>query len=145
MVVEVIIEGDEILQLIPQRPPMVMIDRFFGIEENKSIGGLLVSYENTFFENGHLQITGVIEHIAQVAAARIGYISIYLNKEPIPLGFIASVDKLTVHNLPKSADYLITTITIIQEVGDITLISATSKASGRPVTECQMKIFIKKE
>jgi hypothetical protein len=31
---EVIIQGEGILNLIPQRPPIVMVDSFFGIEEN---------------------------------------------------------------------------------------------------------------
>lgn len=145
MTVEVAIEGDDILQLIPQRPPMVMIDRFGGIDGNRSTGGLLIDFENIFFEKGHLQITGVIEHIAQVAAARVGYISKYLKKEPTPLGFIGSVDKLTVHSLPIPGHYLYTEITIIQEVGDITLIAATSKCSGQPIADCRMKIFLKKE
>ena len=30
---EIICRGDELFRLIPQRPPMVMIDRFYGIEE----------------------------------------------------------------------------------------------------------------
>lgn len=145
MTVEGVIEGDDILQLIPQRPPMVMIDRFGGIDGNTSSGGLLVDFENLFFEKGHLQIAGVIEHIAQVAAARVGYIYNYLKKEPIPLGFIGSVDKLTVHSLPTHGHYLYTEITLIQEVGDITLIAATSTCNGQPVADCRMKIFLKKE
>lgn len=143
MIAEIIIEGEELLQLIPQRPPMVMIDRFFGIEENESHAGLLVSPENLFFQNGHLQEAGIIEHIAQAAAARVGYIAT-LNKKPIPLGFIGSVDKLTIHWLPKATQYLFTLITILQQVGDITLIDAKVKGNGQLLAECRMKIFIKK-
>ena len=71
---EIICRGDELFRLIPQRPPMVMIDRFYGIEENTSWSGLTVTPDNLFCRDGVLQETGIIEHIAQSAAARVGYI-----------------------------------------------------------------------
>ena len=40
---EVIIQGEGMLNLIPQRPPIVMVDSFFGIEENHSYSGLTVT------------------------------------------------------------------------------------------------------
>ena len=40
---EVIIQGEGILNLIPQRPPIVMVDSFFGIEENHSYSGLTLT------------------------------------------------------------------------------------------------------
>ena len=49
---EVIIQGEGILNLIPQRPPIVMVDSFFGIEENHSYSGLTVTADNIFCETG---------------------------------------------------------------------------------------------
>lgn len=71
---EIICQGEELFRLIPQRPPMVMIDRFYGIEEDTSWSGLTVTTDNLFCRDGVLQETGIIEHIAQSAAARVGYI-----------------------------------------------------------------------
>lgn len=64
---EVIIQGEGILNLIPQRPPIVMVDSFFGIEENHSYSGLTVTADNIFCETRKLQEAGIIEHIAQSA------------------------------------------------------------------------------
>lgn len=47
---EAIIHGEGILGLIPQRPPIVMVDSFFGIEENCSYSGLTVTPDNIFCE-----------------------------------------------------------------------------------------------
>ena len=139
-----IICGDDILNLIPQRPPIVMVDSFFGIEEDRSYSGLTVTADNIFCEAGKLQETGLIEHIAQSAAARIGYL--YTQKgEEVPLGFIGSVDKLKVYSLPEIGMKLFTEITVVQEVFDITLIAAQVKAGEELMAECRMKIFIKKE
>ena len=102
-----------------------MVDSFFGFEENRSYSGLTVTTDNLFCEAGRLQEPGIIEHIAQSAAARIGVI--YTRQgEKVPLGFIGSVD-------------------IVQEVFDITLISAQVKTEEELIAECKMKIFIKKE
>ena len=130
---EVIIQGEGILNLIPQRPPIVMVDSFFGIEKNHSYSGLTVTADNIFYETGKLQEAGIIEHIAQSAAARIGFL------------YIGSVDKLKIYDLPKNGMKLFTEITVVQEVFDITLISAQVKVEDKLIAECRMKIFIKKE
>lgn len=136
-----IIQGEGILSLIPQRPPIVMVDSFCGIENDCSYSGLTITSDNIFCLKGKLQEAGVIEHIAQSAAARIGYIYLQRN-EPVPLGFIGSVDKLTLHCLPEVGQELSTEITIIQEVFDITLVSARVSTSDGVIAECRMKIFL---
>lgn len=141
---EAIIHGEGILGLIPQRPPIVMVDSFFGIEENCSYSGLTVTSDNIFCEAGKLQEPGIIEHIAQSAAARIGFIYTRQGAQ-VPLGFIGSVDKLKIYNLPEVGMKLFTEITVVQEVFDITLIAAQVKAGEELTAECRMKIFIKKE
>lgn len=141
---EAIIEGSNILDLIPQRPPIVMVDKFYGIDEANSYTGLTITLDNIFIENGKFKEPGIIEHIAQSAAARIGYICQQTNV-PVPLGFIGSVDKLTIHSLPLVGKELYTEIKIIQEVAEITLIGAIVKSEDSLVAECRMKIFLKKE
>lgn len=141
---EAIIEGSNILDLIPQRPPIVMVDKFYGIDEANSYTGLTITLDNLFIENGKFKEPGIIEHIAQSAAARIGYICQQTNV-PVPLGFIGSVDKLTIHSLPLVGKELYTEIKIIQEVAEITLIGAIVKSEDSLIAECRMKIFLKKE
>lgn len=141
---EAIIHGEGTLGLIPQRPPIVMVDSFFGIEENCSYSGLTVTPDNIFCEAGKLQEPGIIEHIAQSAAARIGFIYTRQGAQ-VPLGFIGSVDKLRIYDLPEVGMKLFTEITVVQEVFDITLIAAQVKADEKLIAECRMKIFIKKE
>ena len=140
---EAIIHGEGILGLIPQRPPIVMVDSFFGIEENCSYSGLTVTPDNIFCEAGKLQEPGIIEHIAPSAAARIGFIYTQQGAQ-VPLGFIGSVDKLRIYDLPEVGMKLFTEITVVQEVFDITLIAAQVKADEKLIAECRMKIFIKK-
>ena len=65
---------DNILDLIPQRAPIVMVDEFLGIEDSVSRTRFTVTQDNIFVDNNKLSECGLIEHIAQSAAARVGYI-----------------------------------------------------------------------
>lgn len=140
---QMIIGGEDILGLIPQRSPIVMIDKFYGIEDNISYSGLTINKDNLFFDNDHFSEAGIVEHIAQSAAARIGYLC-QQQQIPVPIGFIGSVDKMKFHALPVNGDELKTEITVMQEVDVITLISAIVKVKETVIAECRMKIFINK-
>ncbi|WP_321436265.1 hydroxymyristoyl-ACP dehydratase [uncultured Bacteroides sp.] len=141
---EIVAQGAEIYALIPQRPPIVMVDKFYGITGNSSYSGLTVTPDNIFCQNGKLQETGIVEFVAQSAAARIGYINSQ-KKELVLLGFIGSVDKMKIYYLPPIDAELFAEITVIQEVADITLIEACVKVTDCVVATCRMKIFLKKD
>jgi len=139
-----LLKKDELFSLIPQRPPMVMIDSFYGIRDEVSCSGLTILADCLFCSEGLLDECGLIEHIAQSAAARVGYLYTSRN-EDVPVGFIGSVDQLSILRLPEVGETLHTQIRIVQEVFDITLISAEVEADGEPVASGKMKIFLKKD
>ena len=136
-----IISADEIVEFIPQRAPIIMVDEFFGVDGSVSVSGLTVSDGNIFCEGGELSDCGVIEHIAQSAALRVGYI--YKNEEKdVPLGFIGSVNKLQLYSLPCVGESLRTEIRVEHEVMNISLISAVTRVDEMVVAECKMKIYL---
>lgn len=139
-----IYQGGDILKLIPQRPPMVMVDKFFGIEENHSFSGLTISSDNLLCENGILLEEGIIEHFAQSAAARIGYIFLQ-NEEVVPIGFIGAVSKFSIYALPAVESEIRTIVSIVQEVGDITLARAKSWVDDRLIADGELKIYLKRD
>lgn len=141
---KIVLSGEALLELIPQRSPIVMVDQFLGMTGMGSYTGLAVREDNIFCENGCLQEFGLIEHIAQSAAVRVGYLY-HSRNETIPVGFIGSVDKLTLHYLPRVGAELYTEIKVEQDIFDITLISARVYDDGNLVADGWMKIFLKKE
>ena len=76
-----------ILDLIPQRAPIVMVDELLDVYGIVSRSRFTIREENIFVDNGILSECGLIEHIAQSAAARVGYIFKSKN-QPIPIGYI---------------------------------------------------------
>lgn len=131
----------DILELIPQRAPIVMVDRFLGIEDGISFTEFTVREDNVFLEDGCMTECGLIEHIAQSAAARVGYF--FCSKgEKVPLGYIGAVNNLSVNMLPICGSVLSTAIGIVQEVMGITLIEAVCRTGDTLVATCRMKIFL---
>jgi len=132
----------KIAELIPQRAPIVMVDEFLGMEgDNVSHAQLTVRAENIFVDNGVMDECGMIEHIAQSAAARVGYICREAGKE-VPLGYIGSVNDFHLLTHPKVNDTIVTRIEIIQEVFNISLIEAHCCVNDSCIATCRMKIYL---
>mgnify|MGYP003295468447 FL=1 len=132
----------DILELIPQRPPMVLVDTFEGIDaEGVARTTLEVRSDNLFLEDDRLTECGLTEHIAQSAAARIGYLFRKRGDE-VPIGFIGSVNNLVVEQLPAVGMRLYTAVRVVQEVFNVTLIEAETATETETVARCKMKIFL---
>jgi predicted hotdog family 3-hydroxylacyl-ACP dehydratase len=138
-----LISSEEIKDYIPQREPVIMVDAFYGMEENRSFAGLTVKEDNIFVEAGLLNESGIIEHIAQSCALRVGYHCRQQNI-PVPTGYIGALKNVKILALPQLGQQLFTTITVLQEVFDITLVSAEVKIGEKIIVTGEMKIFLHK-
>ena len=136
-----LVSGADVLGMIPQKPPMAMIDKIFEVSEKKAVTGLTITQDNTFCSEGHFQAPGLAENIAQTAAAQVGYLAQQSGEEP-PVGFIGAIKNLQIENLPVIGDELVTMIEIEHEVMNFTLINGISKVGDTTMATCQMKIFI---
>src|SRR5665647_864721 len=112
---------NNIASLIPQRPPFVMIDQLTWNDEKITRTGFLVKEDNIFVENERFCEPGLLENIAQTAAARAGYVSGLENK-PVQVGYIGAIKNLVIHSLPFVNDELVTEITVENQIFDVTLI-----------------------
>ena len=135
------IRNINVLELIPQRPPFVMIDRLTAFNPVVTMSELVVRTDNLFFCEGRLLATGLIENIAQTCAARIGYLN-RQSDEAIRLGFIGAIRNLTVHRTPCEGEFLQTTIIVKEEVFRMTLIDAVVQSGDEILVEAEMKIAL---
>jgi predicted hotdog family 3-hydroxylacyl-ACP dehydratase len=134
--------GNNILQFIPQRPPVVMVDTLYTCDEKGSTSGLSILEENIFCENGIFSEAGIMENIAQTAAMHVGYLC-KKNNVPVPIGFIGAVKNLEIFSFPKSGNKIVTTIQIENEVFGITLISGKVLCNEKLMASAEMKIVVK--
>lgn len=136
-----LVTGEAVLQMIPQKPPMAMIDTIIAVNAQKAVTALTITENNIFCEEGFFQAAGLSENIAQTAAAQVGYLS-HLAGEAPPVGFIGAIKNLNIEQLPSIGDQLITEIEIEHEIMGFTLINGISKVGDQIMAQCQMKIFI---
>ncbi|MFW5793112.1 MAG: 3-hydroxyacyl-ACP dehydratase [Bacteroidota bacterium] len=134
-------EGKEIFKYIPQRPPFVFIDKLFQADKEKLVSGFYVCKDNPLIADGKLSESGLVENIAQTAAAGIGYKCI-ANNEPVLPGFIGAVKKLQINDLPETGSEIETTVKVVTEVMNATVIHGVIMYNEKILAECDMNIFI---
>lgn len=132
---------NNITDLIPQRDPIVMIGTLLSADEKGCRSRFTIPPENLFVEDGTLNAAGLVENIAQTAAARMGWLCRQENK-PVPLGFIGAVQHLEIFGLPKINEEIETGISIKNQIFDVTVIEGEVSTGNRILARCDMKIFI---
>ena len=130
-----------ILELLPQRPPFVMVDSLIYCDQAVTRTVLEVRTDNIFNDAGHLSTAGICENIAQTCAARLGYLSLALGK-PIRLGFIGAISNMQVLRTPHTGEKLVTEINVLQEVFNITLVHAVVRSGDEIIAETDLKIAL---
>ncbi|MDE1192014.1 MAG: 3-hydroxyacyl-ACP dehydratase [Arachidicoccus sp.] len=133
--------SENILSLIPQRPPFVMIDELLYADEMLVSTAFQIKAENILVENGKFSESGIVENIAQTAAAHAGSFSKSKN-ENVALGYIVAIKNLQIFSLPNINDKLLTEVKIVNQIFDVTIIEGKVFCDNKLIAQCEMKIFV---
>jgi predicted hotdog family 3-hydroxylacyl-ACP dehydratase len=133
-------EEYSIFDLIPQRPPVVMIDKLTHSGEKSAKGCLYIKKSNLFCHEGHFQEAGLIEFMAQTAAAFKGFLQMSEKKAVVP-GFIAVIKNLIIHSLPAIDTEIQSEISVENELLGYTIIAGKIYQSNSIIAECEMRIL----
>jgi predicted hotdog family 3-hydroxylacyl-ACP dehydratase len=118
-----------------------MVDKLVYCDETVSRSVFLVTPQNVLVKDGELTEAGLIENIAQTAAARSGYLS-KKEKKILHIGYIGDVKNLEIAGLPKINSKLETEIIIKNQIFNITVIEGKVFCGNKILASCEMKIFI---
>jgi len=132
-----------ITDFIPQRTPMVMIDQLLSAESDSAMSSFLITNDNIFVEDGKFTEPGLVENIAQTAAAMVGH-HCALNKIPVPIGFIAAVKDLKINSTPPPGSIISTKVKVTNTVMDVTIVEGVVLLAEEVICTCEMKILIKR-
>jgi predicted hotdog family 3-hydroxylacyl-ACP dehydratase len=136
-----VVTKENITSVIPQRAPFIMIDEVVKVDERYTKSSFRVTADNIFLQDGELAEAGLVENIAQTAAARAGYLAL-THKLPVAIGYIGSVSRLEINGLPRQGNLLETRIEVTNQVFNATIITGEIMCNGQPLAKCEMKIFI---
>src|SRR5687767_4133341 len=98
---------------------MIMIHDLMEATDVHAVSRLSIEANNIFVDGNYFTEPGMIENIAQTAAAHAGY-QYRLKGVPVPVGFIAAIKDLEILERPLLHSAITTTITIINTVFDVT-------------------------
>lgn len=132
----------DIHELLPQQEPFVMVGKLIHFDMERTVTNTIIDEKNIFVEDGVFTASGIIENIAQTCAARIGYVNKYILKKGIQLGFIGAIRNMNLVRLPKVGETIETTITTVEEIFGMTLVTATVKVGDEVIAESEMKIAL---
>lgn len=136
-------DKDFVESLLPQKFPFVMVDKLFEYSETSLVSGLEINADNIFCENGKFLESGLVEHMAQSVALHTGY-QFFLRKEPAPTGYIGSINKIEISQLPGLGDEIKSNVTILQEFAGITLVNIVTTLNDTEIASGQMKTVLAK-
>lgn len=138
------LENVDILDLLPQRPPIIMIDEltYFDPVIVKTV--FTVKDEHIFCKDGKLEEAGLIENIAQTCAARTGYeVRMGMKGDgAIKIGFIGMIKQMEIFRSPLVGEQLETTVEIVEDVFSTTLVSTKVEIKNELIATCDMKIYL---
>ena len=126
---------------IPQKPPFVLVDQLLYVDQKTSHCSFRIPEGNLFADDGFYSTAGLVESMAQTAAAGTGYLSKKENR-PVPLGYIGAVQKLEVYDWPPVGSEIEMTINLITNILQVSLVSGTVRSGDRILASCEMKIFV---
>jgi 3-hydroxymyristoyl/3-hydroxydecanoyl-(acyl carrier protein) dehydratase len=141
---EMSFEIQNAIDLIPQRMPFVFVDKLTYIDDKTSHGVFRIPAENIFVKSGFYSASGMVESLAQTAAAGTGYLCMK-NHKKVPVGYIGAVQKLEVMDWPPSNSEISMEITLITNILHVSLVSGIVKCNDKIMASCEMKIFVNNE
>jgi 3-hydroxymyristoyl/3-hydroxydecanoyl-(acyl carrier protein) dehydratase len=124
---------------IPQKPPMVMVDRIVEMDGLTTTTSFVIRENNIFTEDGLFREPGLIENMAQSSACSAGA------KPGIteaPRGFIGGIRNLVINSFPGVGDEIFTKVTVLHEVFEATVVQGEVFCNGSTVASCELKIFL---
>lgn len=134
---------EDILALIPQKPPFVMVDKLLYSDDNISRTSFVIPADNVLVIDGKFTAAGLMENMAQTAAAGEGNLA-RIEDRPIDIGFIAGVKDLEVFELPSIGEELTTEVKFETRLLNAAIVTGKVYRNEELIAQCEMKIFISK-
>ena len=141
----IIDSAEEILKLIPQRPPFVLVDKIYAHSENEILSGFTIPENHVLLNaSGKLSESGIIEHFAQTIALYQGYYY-YLKNLPAPVGYIGSIRNIDIFELPMCNEEIKTKIVILQQLMGVTMVRGEVYLNDKLIAQGEMRTIVAKD
>jgi len=152
-----------VLDLLPQRPPFIMIDKLIHCDSTSSKAIFTIREDNLFCRNGVMEETGLIENIAQTCAAGASFKQLseyndsHISKknddadseqnnsdtsDKVKIGVIVMIHSLEMKRRPLVGEILETSMTVEAEFFSTTLVCSEVHIGDETIATCKMKLLL---
>lgn len=136
----------DIRTLLPQQPPMVMVDRLISADEKSATTSLMIREDNIFVTAGRLNAYALIEVMAQTAAAQLGYEDKHLRgHHGVRIGYIGSIKRMHVDDVPKTGEILTTRMEVQEDFMNMKLVTVESFVNDRRIATAELTIAVSED
>lgn len=125
--------------IVLQQPPFRFVNRLEAIDTGEAVVSFTPGPANLLMENGCLSAAGLMEHMAQANAARLGYLCVYVLKAPVNIGFIGQIRDLTLHRLPREGETITTRVSLRYEMFNVSLCEVDVRSGGELLATATIK------
>ena len=129
--------------ILPQQPPFRFVDTLELYCPEETRVAFVPGPGNLLMEGDTLSAAGLLEHMAQASAARVGYYCRYVLHVPVSIGYIGQVRKYVIHRLPKAGERIQTSVFLQQEIFRISLSEIVVKAGEEVIATATLKTALK--
>lgn len=129
------------MQYIPQAAPFEMIDELISATETATQTRFTVREGHLFVSDGAFTEPGLIENMAQTAAAGTGFYAAEQGKAA-PVGFIGAIKNFEVHQLPKTGETIISETKMVTQIMNAHIVQATVRLQDDVIASAEFKIFL---
>lgn len=136
------LENIKLENIIPQKAPFTMIDCLVEHSNKSATSTLQIKGSNVLVENNSFSAAGILENMAQTAAAQLGY-EAFLKNLDAPLGFIAAVKNFSIIENPVVDTQIKTKIEYISTIINIHIVNAVTYFNDKEIASAELRIFIK--
>lgn len=129
--------------LIPQAAPFVLVSLLLSATPLETKTTFDIPEAHVLVEDGFLSESGLVENMAQSAAAGMGFLN---RSEGAPkTGFIGALKNLSVLELPPAGATIRTTVVFRNQVLNASIVFAEAFLDAVLIASCELKIFVQEE
>lgn len=135
---------NRIMEVLPHRYPMLLVDRIIEMDEEKVVGIKCVTINEQFFQGhypGHPIMPGVliVESLAQTGAM---FLLIHVDNLETKVPYFVKIDKVKFRKPVMPGDVLRNECRLIEKKGNMFVLDAKSYVDGKVVCEGELTAAI---
>jgi len=129
-------------RLLPQRPPMLLLDRLLSCSPSEGTAETLIAPGNLFrLSDGTIHAAALFELMAQAYAAVHGYQN-HLAGKPVSIGYLAGITRAIVHGAARVGDRLTVSVRQTALVQPFIRAEARVARDGETLAEGELTLFV---